>query len=96
MFGNNQSVITSSTIPESPISKRHMALAYHRIQEAIASGILAFIYTPSPLNIADILSKNCRHQQAWPHLKPLLFWRGDTKDCDVPLKTPKHTDDKSV
>ena len=42
MFGDNQSVITSSTIPHSTLSKRHNALSYHRVREAIAAGILHF------------------------------------------------------
>ena len=29
MFGDNQSVVTSSTIPESALNKRHNALSYH-------------------------------------------------------------------
>jgi hypothetical protein len=37
MFGDNpQSVITSGTIPHSSLNKRHNALAYHRVREAIA------------------------------------------------------------
>ena len=32
MLGDNQSVITSSTIPFSLLSKRHNALAYHRVR----------------------------------------------------------------
>ena len=31
LFGDNQSVITSSTITHSPLSKRHNALSYHRV-----------------------------------------------------------------
>ena len=31
MFGDNQSVITSSTIPHSMLGKRHNFLAYHRV-----------------------------------------------------------------
>ena len=39
MFGDNQSVITSSTIPHSRLSKRHNALSYHRVREAIVAKI---------------------------------------------------------
>jgi hypothetical protein len=37
MFGDNQSVITSSTIPHSRLFMRHNALLYHRVREAIAA-----------------------------------------------------------
>ncbi len=76
MFGDNQSVIQSSTIPHSPLNKRHNALAYHRVREAIAAGILRFIKIDGKDNPADVLSKHCGHPQMWPLIQPLLFWRG--------------------
>ena len=33
------------------------------------------------INPADVLSNNWAHQGAWPTLKPLLFWKGDTAEC---------------
>ena len=42
LFGDNQSVITSSTIPHSALGKRHTALAYHRVREAVAAGVMYF------------------------------------------------------
>ena len=78
MFGDNQSVITSSTMPHSKLAKRHNALAYHRVREAVASGILGFYKIDGSKNPADILSKHCGYPQAWPLLQPLLFWSGDT------------------
>jgi hypothetical protein len=42
MFGDIQSVITSGTIPHSSLNKRHNALAYHRVREAIASDVIFF------------------------------------------------------
>jgi hypothetical protein len=38
MFGDNQSVVTLSTIPHSTLGKRWNALSYHKVREAIASG----------------------------------------------------------
>ena len=40
MFGDNQGVITSSTIPHSNLNKRHNALSYHRVRSSIAAGII--------------------------------------------------------
>jgi hypothetical protein len=42
LFGDNASVIISSIIPHSSLKKRHNALSYHRVREAIAAGILYF------------------------------------------------------
>ena len=36
MFGDNKSVVTSSMVPHSLLSKRHNILSYHRVREAIA------------------------------------------------------------
>ena len=44
MIGDNQSVITSSTIPHSMLGKRHNALSYHRVRSAVAHGILKFCH----------------------------------------------------
>ena len=76
LFGDNQSVITSSTIPHSSLSKRHNALSYHRVREAIVARILRFFKIDGKDNPADILSKHCGHPQMWPHVQPLLFWMG--------------------
>jgi hypothetical protein len=76
MFGDNESVITSSTIPHSSLNKRHNALAYHRVREAIASDVLWFFHIPGKVNPADVLTKFCGHSVFWPLIKPFLFWRG--------------------
>ena len=78
MFGDNQSVVTQSTLPHSSLTKRHHALSYHFVREAVASGILQFINISGKDNAADILTKACGYQVLWPHLQPLLFWMGDT------------------
>ena len=80
MFGDNKSVVTSSTIPHSPLGKRHNMLSYHRVREAIASGMIKFYHIDGTTNVADILSKHCGYQAAWPIVKPMLFWSGDTED----------------
>ena len=77
MFGDNQSVVTSSTIPHSKLNKRHNAVSYHRVREAIAAGILKFFHIEGAINPADMLSKHCAYPQFWPLLQPILFWRAD-------------------
>ena len=78
LFGDNQSVITSSTLPHSKLNKRHNALSYHRVREAIASGILYFIYIKSEHNPADALTKFLNGDKLRACIEPLLFWKGDT------------------
>jgi hypothetical protein len=79
MYGDNQSVITSSTIPHSLLSKRHNALSYHRVREAVAKKVFYFCKIDGSNNPADCLTKSAGHQIFWPIVKVLLFWRGETK-----------------
>ena len=53
MFGDNLSVVLQSNVPSSSIKKRHNALAYHRVREAVAAGILNFVHINSKQNPAD-------------------------------------------
>ena len=80
LFGDNESVVKSSTIPHAKLSKRHVLLSFHRVREAIASGLLRFFHIPGAKNPADILSKAWAYNQIWPMLKAILFWEGDTHD----------------
>ena len=73
MFGDNESVVKSSTIPHSVLTKRHNALAYHRVREAIASNILSFKHIKGTENPADVLTKFLPHVTAMKYLKGLLF-----------------------
>jgi len=80
MFGDNESVVNSSVKPHSKLHKRHTALSFHRVREAIAAGIVTFVHVPGDCNPADLLSKHWGYQQVWQLLQPLLFWQGDTAD----------------
>jgi hypothetical protein len=78
MFGDNKSVIDSSTIPHSKLGKRHNALSYHRVREAIASGVMYFCKIDGIQNPADILTKYAAHAKFEPVIQPILFCKGDT------------------
>ena len=73
MLGDNQSVITSSTIPWSVLGKRHTFLSYHRVRSAVAHGLLKYCYVHNIQNISDMLTKCLGYKQLWPLVKPLLF-----------------------
>ena len=87
MFGDNESVVKNSTVPHSQLKKRHVALAYHRVREAIAAGIVLFHHIAGDANPADILSKHWGYAQVWPVLKPLLFWHGETEGISDKVAT---------
>ncbi len=78
MFGDNESVVNSSTELYAKLNKRHTALSFHRVREAIASGFILFTFIPGKINPADILSKHWSYSSIWPILQPIMFWKGDT------------------
>jgi hypothetical protein len=82
MFGDNQSVLTSSNVPHSSLNKRHNALSYHRVREAIAAGIINFMHVEGKCNPSDILTKFLGWQKFWPLVQPILFWKGETLKLD--------------
>ena len=94
MFGDNESVTISCTVPQSPLKKRHHALSYHRVREAIAAGYLAFYHIDGSKNPADILSKHWAFVKVWPMLKSLLFWRGETIEIPGTVATSKKHEDQ--
>jgi hypothetical protein len=80
MFGDNKSVIDSSTFPHAKLHKRHNALSFHRVREAVAAKVISIYHLAGEYNPADILSKHWGYQQIWRILQPLLFYQGDTAD----------------
>ena len=80
MFGDNETVVNTASVPHSRLHKRHNALSYHRTREAIAAGITRFYHVRGDVNPADILSKHWAYAAVWSQLQPILFWMGDTAD----------------
>jgi hypothetical protein len=64
------------------LHKRHTILLFHRVYEAIASGMIGFYFIPGASDPTDILSKHWGYTQIWSQLKALLFWDGDTGDME--------------
>ena len=57
MLGDNMSVVLNTTVPSSVLKKKHNAIAYHRVREAIAAKVMRFAYIKSEENVSDILTK---------------------------------------
>ena len=65
MFGDNKSVVDSSMTPHGKIHKRHVALSFHRVREAIAANIINYQFIDGKINPADVLSKHWGHTDVW-------------------------------
>jgi len=80
LFGNNKSVVDSSSRPQAKLHKQHNALSFHWVHEAVATRFVSFTFMDGEFNPADILSKHWGYQQVWLVLKVLLFYSGNTSD----------------
>ena len=78
MFGDNLSVVNSSTLPSGKLLKRNHILNYHRVRQAQACGICNFIHMDGDKNPSDILTKYRSSHLWYPLMKPFLFWRERT------------------
>jgi hypothetical protein len=57
LYGDNFGVIQSANIPEGELKKKHVAISYHYVREAIASGYINAIWVKSHENFADVCTK---------------------------------------
>ena len=77
MFSDNQSVVTSSTIPSSTLNKRHNALSYYHVCESIASNTIFCMHVEVCFNPSDIFTKYLGWNKFWPLIQLLLFWKSE-------------------
>ena len=54
---DNEAVYKNASIAESRLRKKHNSICFHRVREAVASGILVPFKVQSKYNLADILTK---------------------------------------
>jgi hypothetical protein len=58
MFGDNEAVVNSATKFDAKLHKRHSALSFHRVCEAIAANVIRYYHLAGEYNPADVLSKH--------------------------------------
>ena len=57
IFCDNKSVVINTSFPNSPLKKKHCAVAYGKVKSAIAAGVAFVYFERSESNIADLLTK---------------------------------------
>ena len=57
LIGDNFGVIQSANIPESEMKKKHIAISYHFVREAIAAKIVNGLWCTSAENFSDVCTK---------------------------------------
>ena len=76
LIGDNKLIQTSGSLPSSPLSKKHLAIAYHKIREAVAASIMTFVWIGTLLNIADLLTKPLNGMRHRSLTKAFMFCKG--------------------
>ena len=57
IYGDNQSVLANTTIPESALKKKSQSIAYHFVCEGVARDKWRMMYVNTNENEADLLTK---------------------------------------
>ena len=65
IFCDNDAVVKSTSSADSTLKKKHCSVAYHRIRECVAAGIIIILYESTSTNLADLLTKslNCEKRK---------------------------------
>jgi len=57
VFCDNESVVKSTMNPESTLKKKNVSIAYHKVREYFAAGIINVYFQYSEDNLADVFTK---------------------------------------
>ena len=57
VFGDNMSVVTNTSKPESTLRKKSNAICNHAVHEAVAMGEALVAHIPTQKNLADLFTK---------------------------------------
>ena len=75
MFCDNMAVVKNTSIPESVLAKKHNAINYHIIREAVAAGIIRIGKEDTETNIADAFTKLMDFSRKFKLLRPFMWER---------------------
>jgi hypothetical protein len=74
MFVDNQSVVLNATNPTSTLKKKHCAIAYHRVREAIACHIIRIAKVHGKKNLADMFTKPLPMSDLYHIIRKVLYF----------------------
>jgi hypothetical protein len=76
---DNQGVVKNTSIPESPLSKKHNAINYHIIRESAAMGMLRVGKEDTETNLADLLTKILSEPRRLKLLACIMYLKKEEK-----------------
>ena len=57
VYGDNKSILYTTTLPESTLKKKSNSIAYHSVKEGVATGEWLTGYKATDTNVSDLLKK---------------------------------------
>jgi hypothetical protein len=94
LCGDNRAVMINTTVPSSQLKKKHNAIAYHRVREAIAAGIMKFVKIRTENNLADILTKPLKNPIFQAIISKCLFRKVQWQNVKVESEPPSNLEPK--
>jgi hypothetical protein len=73
IYCDNETVVKVTTRPESTLKKKHNAINYHRVREAVAAGFIRIAWVPTNENLADLLTKTLVGEKRKYFLRRILW-----------------------
>ena len=77
IYGDNLGVIQNATMPEGTLKKKHVALSYHFVREAVAVNVISAFKVAGKDNFADVFTKPLERDGFMHHTCGLL-WASST------------------
>ena len=72
MYGDNQSVLSGSTRPESTLKKKAQSIAFHFFREVYAVDEWRTTYINTSENISDLMTKPLSGEKWWQLVRMLM------------------------
>jgi hypothetical protein len=73
VFCDNDAMVTNTTKPESVLQRKHNSIAYHKVREAVAAGVIQIAKEHTDTNLANLLTKPLTSIRQKALLESILF-----------------------
>ena len=95
VYCDNQGVVKNTSLPNSTLSKKHNAINYHTVCEAVAAGIMRVTKEPTETNLADLLTKVLSKQRRNLLLSNIVWSSHFQEEWDITGGRKRKRDDGS-
>ena len=72
VYGDNQSVLCNTSLPQSTLKKKCLAIAFHFVREGCARDEWRTTYINTHFNLADLMTKPLAGDKRWGFVRMLL------------------------